>query len=277
MRRRTRLVLPLIYFFFLVETSALWAQAGFGDTLVQLKHVTSFASLPDGIDVRSGDARMQILALRPEVVRIRVSRSPQLAEDASWAVLKEASQSRAAVKPVETAEEVGFQTDKLRVSVDRQTFGLTISDHDGNILQQDAQPIEFRGESFRVYKTMPLDEHYFGLGDKTGPLDRREQAFSLWNTDAYSFQESTDPIYKAIPYFLAFRAGRAFGVFLDNTWRSSFDFGKESPNVYSFGAANGPLDYYFLYGPAPKQVVEAYAWLSGTGTLPPIWALGYQQ
>ena len=40
---------------------------------------------------------------------------------------------------------------------------------------------------------MPLDEHYFGLGDKTGPLDRRDEAFSLWNTDAYRFQESTDP------------------------------------------------------------------------------------
>ncbi len=84
----------------------------------------------------------------------------------------------------------------------------------------------FDEAAFRVYKTMPVDEHYFGLGDKTGPLDRRNQAFSLWNTDAYRFQESTDPIYKSIPFFMTFRAGRAMGVLLDNTWRSSFDFGK---------------------------------------------------
>src|SRR3984957_5353137 len=124
---------------------------------------------------------------------------------------------------------------------------------------------------------MPLDEHYFGLGDKPGPLDRREQAFSMWNTDAYGFQESTDPLYKTIPYFMAFRAGHALGVFLDNTWRSSFDFGKELPRTYSFGAVGGPLDYYVFCGPTPKHVVETYAWLTGTMSLPPLWSLAFQQ
>ena len=147
----------------------------------------------------------------------------------------------------------------------------------GNILQQDARPLRFDGDAFRICKNMPLDEHYFGLGDKTGPLDRRNEAFSLWNTDAYRFQESTDPIYKSIPYFMTFRAGRAVGVLLDNTWRTSFDFGKESPGAYSFGSVAGPIDYYLFYGPTPKQVVETYAWLTGTPPLPPLWAFGFQQ
>src|ERR1700760_2629356 len=77
--------------------------------------------------------------------------------------------------------------------------------------------------------------------------------------------------------FRNYRSGRAIGVLLDNTWRSSFDFGKESAGVYSFGASDGPLDYYLLYGPSPKQVVEAYAWLTGKPPLPPLWMLGFQQ
>jgi alpha-glucosidase len=124
---------------------------------------------------------------------------------------------------------------------------------------------------------MPIDEHYFGLGDKTGPLDRRDEAFSLWNTDAYRFQESTDPIYKSIPFFMTYRAGMSAGVLLDDTWRTSFDFGKQLPDVYSFGAVNGSLDYYVFYGPSPKDVVETYAWLTGTPPLPPLWTLGFQQ
>ena len=137
--------------------------------------------------------------------------------------------------------------------------------------------MRFDGDSFRIYKAMPLDEHYFGLGDKTGPLDRRNEAFTLWNTDAYRFQESTDPLYKSIPYFMTFRAGRAMGVLLDNTWRTSFDFGKESPDSIPSAPSAGPVDYYLFYGPAPKQVVETYAWLTGTPPLPPLWSLGYQQ
>jgi alpha-glucosidase len=251
--------------------------ASTSDTTIQLDRVTSFSPLPYGIDLRDGEARMQIVALRDDVVRIRVSRSNELGEDASWAVLSEAMRSQAKVTPTNTADAVGFQTQVLHVLVNRQSFALTIFDRDGNVLQQDVRPIEFHGDSFQVCKQMPLDEHYFGLGDKTGPLDRREQAFTLWNKDAYSFQESTDPIYKSIPYFIAFRTGRAFGVFLDNTWRSNFDFGKQLPNIYCFGAINGPLDYYVFYGPSPKQVVQTYAWLTGTMPLPPRWALGYQQ
>jgi alpha-glucosidase len=264
--------------FLLATTLPLWAQSDRVDHRpLQLNHPTSFFALPNGIDLRDGDARMLIVALRDDVVRIRVSCSNDLPEDASWAVLKEARQSRVSVTPIHTANAVGFQTEALQVSLNRQTFALTISDRAGNILQQDARPTEFVGDSFRVYKEMPLDEHYFGLGDKTGPLDRRDQSFTMWNTDAYSFQESTDPLYKSIPYFIAFRAGRAVGVLLDNTWRSNFDFGKESAGVYSFGAVDGSLDYYVLYGPTPKQVVETYAWLTGTMPLPPMWSLGYQQ
>ena len=89
------------------------------------------------------------------------------------------------------------------------------------------RPIEYHGASFRVYLKSPADEHYFGLGDKPGPLDRRNEAFTDWNTDAFGWQESTDPIYKSIPYFMTFHKGVAAGIFLDNTWRTSFDFNKE--------------------------------------------------
>ncbi len=242
-----------------------------------LDRLTSFTALPNGIDLRSDSAREEITALRDDVLRIRVSRTDQLPEDASWAVLPTARQSSVNVTPIATDSTIGFTTKSLRVAIDRHTLELTIRDTDGNILQQDARPISYNGSAFRIFKKMPLDEHYFGLGDKTGPLDRRNESFTLWNTDAYRYQESTDPIYKAIPYVLTYRAGVACGFLLDNTWRSNFDFGKSSRDTYSFGAENGSLDAYFFYGPSPKQVVETYAWLTGKPPLPPLWTLGFQQ
>ena len=179
----------------------------------------------------------------------------------------------------DTPDNVGFRTTLVRVQVERSSLRLKISDLNGNILQEDAAgwPLEFHDKAFRIYKEMPLDEHYFGLGDKVGPLDRRNEAFTMWNTDSYAFQESTDPIYKSIPFFLTMRAGRATGMLLDNTWCSSFDFGKTTEGVYSFGAESGPVDYYVLAGPDPKHVLSTYAWLTGHAPLPPIWSLGYQQ
>ena len=54
---------------------------------------------------------------------------------------------------------------------------------------------------------MPADEHYFGLGDKTGAFDRRDQAFGSGTPMRIGWQESTDPLYKSIPFYLAYRAG----------------------------------------------------------------------
>jgi alpha-glucosidase len=256
--------------------SAQSATAAKGD-LISLNRATSTAALPNGLELRDGEARIQITALREDVLRIRVSKTGKMPEDASWAVLPGSRTSSVATAYRAEGGKTGFSTKALQVSVDRATLAVTISDRSGGVLLQDAEPVKFHGDRFRVYKRMPEQEHYFGLGDKTGPLDRRGGAYEMWNTDQYRFQESTDPLYKAIPFFIADNAGRSYGLFLDNTWRTSFDFGKEDSEAYSFGADGGPIDYYFIYGPKPKQVVEGYAWLTGLTPLPPEWSLGFQQ
>ena len=45
----------------------------------------------------------------------------------------------------------------------------------------------------------------------------------------------------------------------------------------AFGGVDGALDYYFIDGPTPKDVVQRYTELTGRIPLPPMWALGYQQ
>ena len=244
-----------------------------------LQTVDDNKPLDNGIEIRSMGVVMQITALRDDVVRVRVGLQGQLPEDASWAVLPAARTASIHVSAEEDSSSVGFRTGALRVKVDRATMRLHVTDLNGALIQEDAEdhPVEFHGGAFRVYKTMAADEHYFGLGDKPGPLDRRERAFSLWNTDSFGFQESTDLLYKSIPFFLTSRQGITAGILFDNTWRTSFDFGKESPNAYSFGADGGPLDYYILYGPDAKKVMTTYAWLTGPAPLPPLWSFGFQQ
>jgi len=236
-------------------------------------------ALPNGVEVHHGKMLLQVVALRDDVLRVREVLEGELPEDSSWAVPAQIRHQSVEVTPETAVDSVGFHTKVLRVRVERATLRLSITDLEGNVLQEDAAgwPAEMHGTTFRVYKEMPADEHYFGLGDKMGSLDRRGQSFRLWNTDAFLFQESTDPIYKSIPFFMTMRCGRSTGIFLDNTWSTSFDFGEIERNIYSFGAEGGPIDYYVFYGPDPKQVVRTYAWLTGLPPLPPLWSLGFQQ
>ena len=255
------------------------------DNFLRIQNVTAIHSLAYGLEVHAGDAVERVEALRPDVLRIRISPDGVLPEDASWAVLPQARSAGILVHPEITATEASFTTEALRVRIERSPMRLIIEDLAGNVISEDApgRQIQFNGKrdaqggEFRVWKALPADGHFFGLGDKTGPLDRRGEAFENWNTDAFGFQESTDPIYKTIPFFLGESAGRYYGLFLDNTWRSSFDFGKAQRDAFSFGSEGGPLDYYFIAGPDPKRVVEGYAWLTGPSPLPPLWSLGFQQ
>ncbi len=225
-----------------------------------------------GIELSSAADTLRVDALRPDVLRVRLYPVGHPAEDASWAVLPEARTANSSATP--TAD--GFETASLIVHV-APDLKLTVTDLAGNILQSDAAPVAHDGDAFRVTKQKTPDDHFFGLGDKPGPLDRAGESFVMWNTDNFGWQESTDPIYKSVPFFLEMHGGRTIGVLFDNTYRTFFDFGHERTDRYSFSAPGGPLDYYLLYGPEPKQVVETYAWLTGPTPLPPLWALGFQQ
>jgi alpha-glucosidase len=254
------------------QTPAVTAQPG-----IVLDTVSSSQPLHDGIQIQAGTAQLRITALRDDILRVRIAPGDRLPEDASWAVLARPRSRSVDVRPTEDGASVGFRTASLDVRVERNPLRLVVRDLSGNIISADAlgRPIEFKLGGFSVTKQL-ANEHFFGLGDKTGSFDRRGQAYTLWNTDIGP-QESSDPIYKSIPFFLAINGTLSYGLFLDNTWRTWFDFGKEARDAYSFGAEGGPLDYYLLYGPTPKQVVEAYAYLTGTPPLPPRWALGFQQ
>jgi len=227
--------------------------------------------------VQAGAAIMRITALRDDIIRVRIA-PDALPEDASWAVVPEARSKSVNVQSIDESSFVGFRTAALEVRVENNPARIVIQDLSGNVISADSvgRPVTFRSGGFSVHKAMLGGEHFFGLGDKTGGFDRGGQAYTLWNTDVGP-QESVDPLYKSIPFFLAIHETRSYGIFLDNTWRTWFDFGKSARDAYAFGSEGGPLDYYFIYGPSPKQVVENYAYLTGKPPLPPMWALGFQQ
>lgn len=229
----------------------------------------------DGVEVRQGALLMRVDALTDTMLRVRVGREGTLPEDASWAVPAAARQQR--IKVSATAD--GFRTAAIQVRIDPTTLALTVTDLNGKVIAADApRPFSLDGKAFTLRKAMPQAEHYFGLGDKTGGMDRRGKTFVDWNTDAFGFSPADDPIYKSIPFFIGVGGeGGSWGLFLDNTWRTAFDFGHKTDGVLEMSGPDGPIDYYLIAGPSTAEVVRRYTDLTGKAPLIPRWALGYQQ
>lgn len=131
---------------------------------------------------------------------------------------------------------------------------------------------------YEVVKELAEDEQFYGLGDKTGFLNKRHYAYENWNTDNPAPQvESFTRLYKSVPFLIGLKNNHPYGLFFDNTYRSYFDLGKESNKYYYYAADNGNLDYYIIGGDDLKRVVENYTYLTGKTPLPQRWTLGYQQ
>jgi alpha-glucosidase len=234
------------------------------------------APIAGGVEIQVGNATIRVTAAGDSVIRVRVLRPGIMGPDMSWAVIRQPNGDTAKITETPTAVELAITAGRVRIT--KSPLRLVFLDEKNQVINEDDEtsPMSFNGDAFRVTKKMPEDEMYSGLGDKTS-LNLRNRAFTMWNTDAFGWQESTDPLYKAIPFFLALRKGRCYGIFLDNSWRTYFDFGKTSVDRYSFGADGGELNYYFFFGPDPKKVLMSFADLTGKTPLPPLWALGYQQ
>jgi alpha-glucosidase len=246
-----------------------------GATMSAAEAAEPIQHLPSGIAAAKGPVRISITALTDGIVRVRVAHDGKFPEDASWAVPAEVRRERVPV----VATRDGFTTKQVAVHLDPASLRIWLTDLAGHTISADApEPIRFDGSSFTLSKALPLGEHIFGMGDKTGVLDRRGYTFTNWDTDAPGFTPSTDPIYKSIPFFIDVGgAGGAYGLFLDNSWRSTFDFGHKRADAIEISAVDGPADYYLIAGPTMRDVVRGYTALTGKPPLPPLWSLGYQQ
>lgn len=177
----------------------------------------------------------------------------------------------------EEGDRLLFSAGFLTLAVDRKNGRMEFADAAGVFLSEPGEGgIFFDGNTVGCVKVSPADEHYYGFGEKTGPLDKRGKKMTMWNSDAM-YGLDTDPLYQSHPVYLALRSGRAYGVFFDNTFRSEFDMGRTLPDRVVFSAGGGEMNYWVMGGPTPKDVLTQYGQLVGRLPLPPLWGIGYHQ
>lgn len=160
---------------------------------------------------------------------------------------------------------------KINETISKEVLQLAAME--GHIIHE--KPAHFPIE---IVKTMNGEEAFYGLGDKTGFLNKRGYEYEMWNSDIPDpHVDSFKSLYKSIPFFITLKKDFSFGVFFDNSYRTYFDMGKESEDYYYFAAEEGNLDYYFLGGENIKEIIENYTYLTGRTPLPQLWTLGYHQ
>jgi alpha-glucosidase len=250
-------------------------------------------------------ARVRLTILAPDLARVDllpewVSEPPR-----SWAVAKDEAEWPEVPVEVEEREYGGvmLRTSEMSIWVTLAPvlFQMQFYNADGvclnadaptslSVVKQNPGPTPYivqRGAwGARCTKFLFSGEHFFGLGERTGGLNKRGSRATLWNMDPPGpHSDKTWAMYAAIPFFLSVRGEHpplTYGLFLDSPALTEFDLGATQPDRVSFevGAGDGALTYYFFagYGDEALQTILArYTELTGRMPLPPRWALGNHQ
>jgi alpha-D-xyloside xylohydrolase len=123
-------------------------------------------------------------------------------------------------------------------------------------------------EFIHAQLALGVGELVYGLGERFGPLVKNGQVVDIWNADGGT---SSEQAYKNVPFYLT---NRGYGVLVNNRGHVSFEVGSESVERVQFSVTGQSLEYFVIYGPTPKQILERYTLLTGRPAPVPAWSYG---
>ena len=229
-----------------------------------------------GINGETENGKFRVLVYNDHIVRITITREDRF-EDLSYAVI--ASPTSHSHFATEHSDHIELRTNAVILTVTKDPVRFSLRTIHHQLINEDdtAFGTSWNGEQVTTYKKLQEGERFIGLGEKTGPLDRRGSGYQNWNTDSFGYGTGADPLYCSIPFYIGIHNGLSYGVFFDNTHKSFFNFGASNNRFSSFSADRGEMDYYLMHSHSVAGIIKEYTHLTGRMELPPFWSIGYQQ
>ena len=270
----TRFTAICLFAPFLFSTNYTMAQNALNTSLGDYKGMKTSGQV---IDVSCSNAEVQLTVYSANIIRIRINKN-KFADDFSYAMVGKPKAS-ASFTTQNNDNSVSVQTDSIKLTINKKPMRFSFSTLDGKIIYEDepAFGTSWISDEITTYKKMQNGERFIGLGEKTGGLDRRGNGYTNWNTDCFGYGPDTDPLYVSIPFYIGIHDGLNYGIFMDNSSKSNFNFGASNNRFSSFTAEYGDMNYYFIYHTHVAGIIESYTYLTGRTPMPSQWSIGFQQ
>ncbi|MCJ1293391.1 hypothetical protein MMC34_004945 [Xylographa carneopallida] len=111
-----------------------------------------------------------------------------------------------------------------------------------------------------------VGEKIYGLGERFGPFIKNGQSIVISNEDGGT---SSELAYKNIPFYLS---SKGYGVFVNDSGKVNFEVQSERTTRVNISTLGESLEYFVIYGPTPKEVLNKYTALTGRPVVPPSWS-----
>ncbi len=232
---------------------------------------------PDKVVFGTDNGQKMLLQFcSPDVIKVEYSFDGEFQDEAPTPAVINDALEKMDVNVADNANNYEIFTSALRVSLDKKPMRLRIYDTYQKLIMADVPESYQRSQDGEItcQKVLARDEQIYGLGEKGGLMNRRGGVYTMWNSDKPCYCIDEDPLYKSIPFFMS---SKRYGIFFDNSWKSTFDFGAAKKDCYSISSKGGRMVYYIITGKDYKDILSKYIRLTGQPIMPPKWALGFAQ
>ncbi|MEH7248116.1 alpha-xylosidase [Neobacillus niacini] len=173
----------------------------------------------------------------------------------------------------ENENEINFISGDLKVKITKDPFEMVYYNGDKKLTQTEKKGLAWiTGPNKETYMRGQLNlnvgEYVYGLGERFTPFVKNGQTVDSWNRDGGT---SSEQAYKNIPFYVT---NKGYGVFVNHPDGVSFEVASEAVSKSQFSVEGEMLDYYFINGPTPKEIIRNYTDLTGKPALPPAWSFG---
>lgn len=229
----------------------------------------------DGLTGETTNGKFRVRLYNDHIVRIQVTKEKEF-DEFSYSVV--ATPNAKVLSFLDQQDNLVIKTPHLVLTITKYPVRFSFyTIHNQLINEDDTFGTSWIGEQVTTYKRLQEGERFIGLGEKTGPLDKKGHGYENWNTDNFSYSPNADPLYCSIPFYIGIHHGLTYGIFFDNTYKSFFNFGASNNRFASFAADSGEMNYYFIYDYSVAEIIKQYTHLTGRMEMPPLWSIGYQQ
>lgn len=243
--------------------------------------VTQFKKITGGIQAQTANAIIEVKAWNENTIRVNVSKNKNF-RNFSYALVSNTTPVFSAVTVTEKDNAILLQTKYVHAVITKTPlFTIKFYNENEALLNEDVtgsgMATSFIGDKITVNKTMQDGEHFIGLGEALGNIDRRGSGVTLNNTDTYKYGDARLPMYSSVPFYMGIHHQLQYGLFYNNTYKGFFNFGLSTPGRMSVSFDGGDMDYFFIYDTTISGIISQYTALTGRMMLPPKWAIGYHQ
>lgn len=233
-------------------------------------HAHSVAASADrSVLIKGADGReLRITPYGEHVIRLQTRRAnEEHLPDTAYEMVA-SHRHGGALRVTRDAATVSLHNAAVRMRVDRGTLAVTFWSAQGKApLLQERGALDWTGSNITRGFVPDAQEHFTALGH--GYFGRAESLDLQGQRIARNYgANQIDQAPLLVPFYLS---SKGYGVFLNSTFPNTFQFGVNGHYDMAIDTwdGRGRMDYFFIAGPRPKDVLRHYVALTGNPRLPP--------